>query len=408
MSNNQIYYLFPRKVAIILFFIFILVMYPLRYISLFYLDTSYWSFCFNNWDFKVDNTKIEISYILIFVIFLFLFTLLFPKTIVIRVNNMQRQFIYLCSCITVFLSLILLVSGSKMGSNSNLFHKIVSFFMTSLIPRDFIILLVILFTKGMFKKFILLIYISILFLSGSKSGIFLILLMFFVSHIALGKSVLNFKYICLFLTSIAFYPFFLYLGYINRFGVNLSFFDIKEIMLNYNIIETSFLQISRRLSGIDILMIDAIDNNIVFSVESILSYLFKGLSTAYIYDIFISQQSSFGIGRSFAIEFLGQSKDLPNGFEPTLFGLIYFSNEPFIIFILISVVSVITLFVILHFAKNWLGLSYIIFFIFQFTLLILTGTILNLTINIRYILFSLILYSLYKLFIKSKSLDRIV
>jgi hypothetical protein len=164
----------------------------------------------------------------------------------------------------------------------------------------------------------------------------------------------------------------------------------QDVLTVYGFVLVS---ISRRVSGLDVLMIKTITDNFIFSPFNIIMYFLKGVFTASFIDTLMGTPS-YGIGRMFAIEFLDQNKDLANGFEPTIFGVIFHSTNPLIVSLFLYILC---LFPILFFRrqKNSIAKLLLCYFILVLSTVIMSGTIVQLTQVFKFYLVLHILYYLY-------------
>uniref|UniRef100_UPI001E4CC712 hypothetical protein n=1 Tax=Vibrio parahaemolyticus TaxID=670 RepID=UPI001E4CC712 len=101
----------------------------------------------------------------------------------------------------------------------------------------------------------------------------------------------------------------------------------------------------------------------------LLLFSLKGLLTAGLVDS-LTGMPSFGLGRYFAIEYFNQPIELANGFEPTMFGIIYHTSDKILVSILLMSLSV-SPFLIFRFRNTPLSLLYMSYFIFSLMFIVI-------------------------------------
>jgi hypothetical protein len=381
-------------------------MYPLRWFTLFVLDESKGTFAFRSAavDMTVSADKINWIALIIFFIILFCLAIIIPKNLAVKPDFKYEKLIYGILYVMLALQFSLIVTGSRMGAETTNLQQMLIAFIYSFIPIDFFFLLIFIFSNK-HKKILLIVavYIILSFMTGSKSGFIHIALSLYCAYILKGGKIFSVKYIIVAGLLIIMYPVFTYFGYLVRLGQSFSLASFISVIQNKEIIMQGLLEISCRISGIDVLMIPPTDHSAVFSSFNIVLYLLKGLFTANVIDsLLLNDSRSVAIGRVFAEDFLGQDRTTVNGYEPTLYGIIHFSNTPVttILVLLITVIGV--LFIFNRYKNKWIVSSMLVFFIKNFCMIILSGTILNITITIRYLIMFVIFIEIYNLFTKSR------
>ncbi|EGQ8918986.1 hypothetical protein GJ207_05270 [Vibrio parahaemolyticus] len=398
--------LYPRRLYIRLSLFFVSVLYFLRMVTIYYEPESFqfikqFGYPTLNMDF--------LPWILLFILFLFFIALLIPKEIELNVSDKFRFFFQSVFYAEFLLLIIIIIIGVKAGENQSILEKAIVFFVYSVIPYNLSYFVLVL--TGGKNKLNTLLYFAPSILMASKSGIIFALLLVITAKILKRERVFSFTIFISILISICLYPLMLALAIYHRVGGG----NVYEVIarnfsaMGDNVIkvyEFVFISISRRVSGVDVLFIpDSIDN-IVFSPVSIIGYLFKGISNAGLVDTLLGQRS-FGIGRQFAIEFFGQNTDLANGFEPTLFGIMFHSSNPLLVSAII-LLSVCCLFLFFRSRKDALGKVMLCYLIFVFCFVLMTGSIIQLSQTIKFYLLSSFIYYMYiRVFYKSGSKDKL-
>jgi hypothetical protein len=283
--------------------------------------------------------------------------------------------------------------GGGMGRRSGIFLRILNF-IYSLLSIDLCFIVLFLFFKKSQKILFLLIYIIISFLFGSKSGLLAVGFYMYSAHILKGGKIIEKKYILIMFLLVLSWPIVAYISSTvrSRGEFNLvNFFSGQNFLLS-----TAIIGLSRRMGGIDILMISPMDDNVTFSTFNILLYLIKGIFTSGIIDTLLGENYTIGIGTSFAEEFLGQAKGVPNAFSPTLFGVIYLSPDSILTSVLLLITTLGIFYLLIYFKKKWIiSLMLLLQIIFFPRIVVFTGTVLQLTVVLRQIIFLFAIVLIY-------------
>lgn len=379
--------LYLRKLYFVWVSLFLFLLYPLRYLTLSMVETS---FVFEKQGFAVSWAKVNPIELVVFSVIVILLGFLLPNKLKFSMKtchlSLLRWIFYVQVLLILFLSVVL---GAKMGTEQTVAHKLVFFLVNSLIPFDMLFLGLILFLKNKREVvFICLIFIFLAILKGSKSSLFFLLMTLYSVHILKGGSIFNRKYFLYGLVVILLFPIFSTIGnFIRASGEGVDITTTSRFFLiNMDVVKLAFVAVSRRISGIDTLMLDPVLNNTVFSNYSILLYYVKGFIPAFIVDSFMGNQS-VGIGRLFAIEFLGQAPTVANAYGVSLFGVIHYANNRAFVGILYFI-SIAAFFCVIRTYKNkWIISFSAIYFVHEMPILLMSGYPLKITIFYRYILF---------------------
>lgn len=382
---SDISYLHIRKLYFVWSSFFIFLLYPLRYLTLSSVETS---FVFQKQGRAIAWERIDIIELSFFCAIVLSLGFLLPKLLNLKIKiyhlNLLRSLFYVQVFLVLFVSLFL---GAKMGTEQTIIHKLIFFCVHSLVPFDMLFLGLLLFLRNRKEiVFICFIFIVLAILKGSKSSLFFLLMAWYSVHILKGGSILNKKYLIYGAVVILLFPILSTVGNFIRLsgeGVDLSSIS-KFLSFNFELVELAFVAVSRRISGIDILMLEPVLNNNVFSNQSILLYYFKGFVPAFIVDTVIGNQS-VGIGRLFAIEFLGQSPLLANAYGVSLFGVIHYANNKFFVVFLYLFSVVIFFYITRVYKQKWIVAYTAIYFVHQVPILLMSGYPLKITIFYRYI-----------------------
>jgi hypothetical protein len=216
----------------------------------------------------------------------------------------------------------------------------------------------------------------------------------FVVDVLKGGKIVKKQYILIGFILLLLWPMFAYISAILRLSTKQDFLytsvNIKVLL------SIAFIGLSRRLGGIDILMIPILDNNITFSTLNILLYLFKGIFTTGLVDKIMGNNYTTGIGTAFAEEFLSQPKGVPNAFSPTLLGIIYFTPNIVFTSLLLLFVTLLIFIFLSYNKKKWIISFMLIVQIVMFIrIVVFTGSVSYLTFWIRQIFVFLILITLF-------------
>lgn len=387
--------LYPRRFFFILFGFFLAVLYPLRYLT---LSQDTYSFQFVKFDISADLIGLNLSYLAAFILLQLSLGFFIPKVFHINCNKKLIDFLQKIFYLETFLLFIVVLLGVRAGVNQTIVDKIILFFVYSLIPINLIYFF--LNITQIKNKWNTVLFLIPTILMASKSGMIFALLLILSAKILKKEKIINVKIIFGFLTVFLSYPVLITISAYHRFGTG-NFFTFfisnlsnmgEDVLSLYGFVLTS---ISRRVSGLDVLMIPSVPDNFVFSITSILLYIMKGIFTASVVDGILSLDS-FGIGRAFAIEFLQQSKDLANGFEPTLYGIVFHSPNPLISTVILYILCLLPI-LFLKYQKSSIALLLLCYFVFVYVFVFMTGTIVQLSQVFR---FYIVIYSLYYIYKK--------
>jgi hypothetical protein len=391
---------YPRKLFLTLSIMFFIILYPLRIIT---LDSHPQSFVFKNFGYGVDWSRIAIYEYLLLFISILLLALFVPKQLTLKVKKPHIQLIEKIFYFEILISFVVFyLLGSKMGMNLGLVEKLLLFLVYSLLPFDLIFFSLLLIVKNKNKIVIIcIIYAVLALLRGSKASLFFLLMALFSISVLRGGKVLNFKYILFTALAVILFPTFAVLGYF--FRGEFSFNEmINTLGFSTRVLEVAGVAFSRRISGVDVLMLEQIENNTVFSIGELGLYYLKGLFTAFFVDAFRPDGLSAGIGRMFAIEFLSQPKDIANAYGVTLLGVIHYSNEKILISLLyfLSIAGLLTTLNI--YKHKWVVAIVLLYFVYQFPIFIMSGSPIMLSTPIRYfIVLTVVIYLYNKYLAKS-------
>ena len=387
--------LYPRRFFLILFSFFLVVLYPVRYFT---LSQNPYSFQFVKFDLSVDFFEFNLFHLILFILLQLSLYFFIPKAVYIKHNEKFIDFLQKLFYLETVLLLIVVLLGVRAGVNVTIVDKIVLFFVYSLIPINLIYFFLNL-TK-IKNKWNTVLFLIPTILMASKSGMIFALLMILSAKILKKEKIINFKIVLGFLCVFLSYPVLITVAAYQRIEAS-SFFTFftsnlsnmgEDVLSLYGFVLTS---ISRRVSGLDVLMIPTVTDNFVFSITSIILYIMKGIFTASAIDNILSLDS-FGIGRIFAIEFLQQSKELANGFEPTLYGIVFHSPNPLISAIILYFLCLLAI-LFLKYQKSSIALLLLCYFVFMYVYVFMTGTIVQLSQIFR---FYIVIYSLYYIYKK--------
>ncbi|TDF35078.1 hypothetical protein EYS14_22135 [Alteromonadaceae bacterium M269] len=300
---------------------------------------------------------------------------------------------------------IAIVLGARSGVNLGGVERLILFFVYSLVPLNLLYFTLLIVRKN--NKLNTILFLIPSALMASKSGMIFALLIFISVKILKREQLISLKaFLASFFVLIT-YPLFIVIAAYKREGrsdfSNFFFSQLEsmgESVLNvYTFVITS---ISRRVSGLDVLMIPQNDDNVVFSVGSISLYLLKGVLTAAFVDGLLGQ-NSYGIGRMFAIEFLNQDVGLANGFEPTLFGIVYHSVNPIFVGLELYLSCALTI-IFFRYKQGSLANLVLCYFVFLYSYVFMTGTIVQLLQVFRFYIALIVIYYFYKRLVWRKSL----
>ncbi len=370
-------------------------LYPLR---MFTLDSHPRSFVFANFGYSVDWDRIAMSEFVLLFASLLVLALLVPKRLTLNVKSPHVKLIERIFYFEVIISFVVFyLLGSKMGMNLGIVEKLLLFFVYSLLPFDLMFFSLLLVVKNKKKViFICIIYGVLALLRGSKASLFFLLMALFSISVLRGGKIFNLKYILFSSFSVILFPTFAVLGYF--FRGDFSFNEmVNSLGFNSRVLEVAGVAFSRRISGIDVLMLNEIENNTVFSTVELGLYYLKGVFTAFFVDVFRADGLSAGIGRMFAIEFLAQPKDVANAYGVTLLGVIHYSDNKVLTAILYFISTSGLLLAFNYYKKKWLVALVLLYFIYQFPIFMMSGSPIMLSTPIRYLtVFAVVMYGYNK------------
>jgi len=386
--------IFLQKTYICIISLFVFLLYPVRVLSLL-IDQN--SFVFQSYGFRIVWDNINFFILFFIIIFFYLLSFFIPKVIEFSITNRKKNiliFIFLIQCI---LSIFNSMTGARMGNDISAFQKVLGGLVYSIIPIDFFFMTVLIIEKKTLKRSLfILFYIMTFFVIGSKSGIFNVILILFFVKISLGTKILFKRYLLIFSLTALSYPFLAVVSGFVRMGGQMNvqvLLENSSQLINEHGIELlrySLISLSRRLSGIDILMIPKM-NNETFSSLNILLYSIKGLIPAGIID-FVMNKSTYSLGREFSIEFLKQDPNFVNAYGVSFIGTVLFSNSPFFVCIYLFLLLFLIIIILNKFRKNDFVVYLYIYFIIQFPLnVLMSGSPINITIIFRYLFYLFVL-----------------
>lgn len=387
--------IYPRSAYLKFLTLFLFILYPFRYLILMYYPESYVYRTFGS-DLVLPN--IPVITLGVFIFSSYLLALVIPKTSALDSNEKLVRFL---STVLVLESILYILAvqflGMKMGSEPSIVAQIVAFFIFSLIPISFVAFsLLLLKPDHIFKTSIF--YTFPFFLVASKSGLITFFLMFIFSRMLLGRRVLNMNVIIVSMLLISMYPFFMSIASYGRSGAEGSVIEYVENEVDSygegisDIYEFVVKKISKRVSGVDALVIEPMSND-VFSLGSVSLFLLKGIFTASTIN-YLMAEPNFGMGRLFAIEYFNQSAEESSSFEPTLLGVIWMSENSVQVYFLIFL-SILILIILLRSIRSSIGRLFLPFYIYQLIILNLTGLISNITSPLRYLVCVVVIYYIY-------------
>lgn len=373
--------------------LFIFVLYIARYFILFDEDR----FIFKRFVQMVDLNEAPIFYLLVFIASLYSLSLVLPKIIEVKVNykfvTFLRRLFYI-EFVVYIISVLFL--GMRMGAESTILTQIAAFILSSIIPYNLVVFLLFLLDSNG-KKLISLLFVIPSLLLASKSGIIHLLLIYIFTSFLKNNSIFNAKLLIRASVVYLLFPFMILVASYGRNGKGnvLSYVSAEFASFGntaFEMYELMLFKLSDRITGLDVLLVHGQDNT-VFSAISVAFYLIKGLFTASIFNA-LSGLQNIGMGRLFAIEFFKIPTTLVTAFEPTLFGVIYLSDDS----LYVSALLVFTvLFILLFFMKNnnMVSKLMVAFFLYQLVLVIMTGLVTQLTQVLRFWVFLNIIYYFY-------------
>ncbi len=394
--------LYPRRLFILILTFFILFLYVIRYWTL-SLDLN--SFQFVKFGISANLGELNFFTLSLFISIQFSLYFLVPERVTFFVDNKFVNLVQKAFYLETALLFIAIVLGARSGVNLGGVERLILFFVYSLVPLNLLYFTLLIVRKN--NKLNTILFLIPSALMASKSGMIFALLIFISVKILKREQLISLKaFLASFFVLIT-YPLFIVIAAYKREGrsdfSNFFFSQLEsmgESVLNvYTFVITS---ISRRVSGLDVLMIPQNDDNVVFSVGSISLYLLKGVLTAAFVDGLLGQ-NSYGIGRMFAIEFLNQDVGLANGFEPTLFGIVYHSVNPIFVGLELYLSCALTI-IFFRYKQGSLANLVLCYFVFLYSYVFMTGTIVQLLQVFRFYIALIVIYYFYKRLVWRKSL----
>jgi hypothetical protein len=357
------------------------------------MDNAQYSFVYRFWNYQASTDKIDWVLLTIFSLILYLIALIIPIKLTIILKNKHKKLLNILIWFTLGIFVTMTLSGGGMGQRSGIFVRILNF-IYSLLSMDLSFIFLFLFVKKSQKLFFLLVYIIITFMFGSKSGLLTVGFYMYCIHILKGGKIIEKKYMLIMFLLILSWPIVAYISGNVRAREEFNLFDFfsgRKFLLSVTIIG-----LSRRMGGIDILMISPIADNVTFSAFNIFLYLIKGIFTSGIIDAILGKDYTVGIGTSFAEEFLGQTKGVPNAFSPTLFGIIHLSPDAILTSIILLIATLCIFYLLIYFKKKWIISLMLLMQIIIFPrIVVFAGTVLLLTAVVRQIIFLSAIMLLY-------------
>nr|QFC18367.1 putative membrane protein [Vibrio parahaemolyticus]QOS16129.1 hypothetical protein VP33_00015 [Vibrio parahaemolyticus] len=396
MSNATVTngsWIYPRRAFIILYCIFFFVLYAVRFFTLDYNDRS---LQFYSHGYRADLSQIDLSIVLVWFISGLLVSLFVPRKSWLQPSFALIRFLKFMFYFETFMLIVVIFIGVKSGSDQNIIQKGFLFFVYSMVPLNFVFFSLLVSNECKAKH--VLMYVIPTILIASKSGMIFALVMYLTSRMLLKKTILSPKVIFILLSVVLAYPVLIVSAGLLRNGqfsiLNLyeGFFGMGSNV--YELYMITLTSISRRISGLDVLFIPLIPDNETFSFLNLLLFSLKGLLTAGLVDS-LTGMPSFGLGRYFAIEYFNQPIELANGFEPTMFGIIYHTSDKILVSILLMSLSV-SPFLIFRFRNTPLSLLYMSYFIFSLMFIVMTGIVAHLPQVFRFYFLTAVLFYIAK------------
>lgn len=385
---------FLKKMYLIFLTIFIIFLYPLRIWILLNNPSQYELQYIDYIPFKIFSiNQLPLKDLLIFILILYLIGLLIPQKIKLNKIPQYKFFLKIFYIQNVLYTLILLFGFYTMGKEMGLVARILLGLVDGILGRDFIFLIIIIgriqSNKKITKYF--LIYSLPSIIMGSKSGIIIGVIYSFTILIGFNKKIFKVRYLIIIIISYLSYPLLYAISWVIRLGGKID----KTIFENFSIY-TPLELISKRVNAVDILMAnkDKIIDIEKFSIFSTFEKIMSAILTRGFVSI-ILKRDILPYGVIFSQEVMHQPKDVINGFEPTLFGVIYYSKNMVQTSILMVVTIIILMGIMYIISKKNFSLFLIIFLI-TFVITIMTGIFVNIYILFRYWIIFVILVFLLK------------
>lgn len=335
--------------------------------------------------------KIPKNALILFVVTLYIIIIFFcPK--VIKIKKLKHMQIYKKIFILqniIYFILISFFSLYTMGKEVNITQRIIIGLIENILGRNFLFIIVLIdnFLNKKNNLFYMFIYICPTIVMGSKSGIILCVLYYIFLKIGFKEKIINLKILIISIILYIFYPLLYSLSWIIRLGGELNF---SIIFKNYHFLNTLFL-LSKRVTGIDILMFDRDIVNTIdiftsnnFFIKILCAIFTRGMISKIINKDVLPYVSEF------SKYIMNQKEGIINAFEPTLFGVFYYSSNPILLFFYFHVIIFLFILIIKKINKKIYN-YFLIVLVLDYVVLILHGNYPNFFINFRFIFIFLIL-----------------
>lgn len=380
LNNNEYFYL--KKMYLIFLTFFIIFLYPLRILILKHNPLEYELQYIPHIPYKIFSVeKIPLENIIIFILLLYLLAIIIPKRIKVNEISNYRLYIKIFYIQNIFYASFLLLGVYTMGKEMNIVSRILFGLIDGILGRDFIFLIILIGkiqTNKKIKKYFLL-YSLPSIIMGSKSGVILAIIYTLTILIGFNKKIFKIRYLIGVILVYLSYPLIYTLSWAIRLGGSIDSRIYDEFS-----IYTPLELISKRVNAIDILMAEK--NNILNIKELSTSSLFEKIIAAILTRGAVSNFLNKDIlpyGVVFSQEVMHQPKNIINGFEPTLFGVIYYSENMYQTFILLVVTILILILFMYNLSKKNFSI-FLIIFLMTFLITIMTGIFANIYILFRY------------------------
>lgn len=396
MIKNRNEYFYLKKMYLIFLSVFLIFLYPLRILILLNNPLEYELQYIPYIPFKIFSiNQLPFTKLFIYILILYLISIIIPNRIKLNKIPQYNLILIIFYFQNIVYTTILLLGIYTMGKEMNLLARILLGLVDGILGRDFIFIIIIvgkIQNNEKIKKYFL-IYSLPSIIMGSKSGIVVGIIYSFAILLGFNKKIFKFKYLIIVIMTYLSYPLLYAISWVVRLGGKID----RTIFENFSIY-TPLELISKRVNAIDILMAnkEIIEDINKFSVyplfQSIMAAIFtRGVTSS----IFNKQILPYGV--IFSREVMQQPDYVVNGFEPTLFGVIYYSKNMFETTLLLFITVLVFIFFMYILSKNNFSLFLIIFFI-TFIVTIMTGIFANIYILFRYwIIFITIVYIMKQL-----------
>lgn len=350
---------YPRRLYLLGLTFWISAIYVVRYLYLINNENNYIFSFHDEIDFDLINQNLVLA-IPLFICF-YGFSYIIPEAVVIRrmPHAKYKIIYYLYIAVLVSFCIATYIFGGAASGEDSLVNRIVFGIFLSVIPIKLLVFALVVQSRlqpSINAWSILIPYGCALLLFGSKAALLFVVFYYVSQRILFGDKLLSRNAIVALLLAVVFYPFLSIYSYYVRLGGN-DFISFASEALDHITSADSnfFLQtlavLSPRLSAIDVLSLPRTETSAVLSGTGLLIYFLKGLFVSQFVDVLVPH-SSFGIGRVFAIEHLGQDLDLANAWEPSLFGLVSTSNDFYLNYFLVILILLLTMFFVRLFLRS--------------------------------------------------------